>query len=293
MHANKILTAACAIFVAVPLWAQGKKDVVLSVDGTPVTQAQISAFAVQNYGNAALGDLVNNILIEKAMKDYHISPDKKEVDARIKNIQKQFKDQKTFEARLIATGSSLAALRRQIEDQVMREDLVKKADKISVSDEEVRKYFDANKDTLGVPEAARVSDIMVASENSANDLLVALKSGADFSKVAAEVSLDNATKNQGGDMGFIPRGMLQPQIEKAVFAAKPGDVVGPLRLSNGYFILKVVSFRQSKPATYKEISSRLKTALLADKISKAWPKLLQELRQKAKIVPNKALIKTP
>ncbi|HVA66457.1 MAG TPA: peptidyl-prolyl cis-trans isomerase [Elusimicrobiota bacterium] len=290
---NKILTAACAIFMAAPLWAQGKKDVVLSVDGTPVTQAQISAFAVQNYGNAALGDLVNNILIEKAMKDYHISPDKKEVDARIKDIQKQFKDQKTFEARLVATGSSLAALRRQIEDQVMREDLVKKADKISVSDEEVRKYFDANKDTLGVPGAARVSDIMVASENSANDLLVALKSGADFSKVAAEVSLDNATKNQGGDMGFIPRGMLQPQIGKAVFAAKPGDVVGPLRLSNGYFILKVVSFRQSKPATYKEISSRLKTALLADKITKAWPKLLQELRQKAKIVPNKALIKTP
>jgi len=293
MRLNKILTAACAIFMAAPLWAQGKKDVVLSVDGTPVTQAQISAFAVQNYGNAALGDLVNNILIEKAMKDYHISPDKKEVDARIKDIQKQFKDQKTFEARLVATGSSLAALRRQIEDQVMREDLVKKADKISVSDEEVRKYFDANKDTLGVPGAARVSDIMVASENSANDLLVALKSGADFSKVAAEVSLDNATKNQGGDMGFIPRGMLQPQIGKAVFAAKPGDVVGPLRLSNGYFILKVVSFRQSKPATYKEISSRLKTALLADKITKAWPKLLQELRQKAKIVPNKALIKTP
>ncbi|HVC09725.1 MAG TPA: peptidyl-prolyl cis-trans isomerase [Elusimicrobiota bacterium] len=291
MSANKILTAACAIFMAAPLWAQGEKEVVLTVDGTPVTQAQVSAFAVKNYGNAALGDLVNKILVDKAMKDYHVRPDTREIDARIKNIQKQFKDQKTFEARLAATGSSLAALRSQIEDQVMREDLVKKADKISISDDEVRKYFDAHKGTLGVPEAVRVSDIMVASENSANDLLVALKSGADFSKVAAEVSLDNATKNQGGDMGFIPRGMLQPQIEKAVFSAKVGDVVGPLRLPNGYFILKVVSFRQAKPAAYKEVSARLKNALLADKIGKAWPQFLQELRQKAKIVPNKALIK--
>ena len=291
MSTKGILAAVCAAFMAAPVWAQGNKGVVLTVDGTPVTQNQVETYAFQNYGNAALGDLVNQILVDKAMKDYHIRPDDKEIDARIKNIQNQFKDRKTFEARLAATGSSLTALRAQIQDQVMREELVKKAEKISVSNDEARKYFDAHKDTLGTPAAVRVRDIMVASENAANDLLVALKSGADFSKVAKEVSLDTATKGQGGDMGFIPRGMLQPQIEKAVFTAKPGEVVGPLSLPNGYFLLKVEGFRQAKPASYKDVSSRLKAALLADKITKAWPQFLQDLRRKAKIVPNKSLLK--
>ncbi|MHB2025512.1 MAG: peptidylprolyl isomerase [Elusimicrobiota bacterium] len=284
--AKIIFAGAVAAAMAFPVWASSASRTILTVDGVPVTQAQVQARAYKNYGDAALNDLVNKILVNRAMKEYRVAPSDAAIDSRIKNIRGQFKDEKTFEKSLTANGTSLAALRLQIRSQIMREDLVKKALGISVSDEDVRNYFDAHKQDLGVPEAAHVRDVLVASKKEADDMLVALKSGADFSKVASEVSLDKATKDHGGDMGFISKGMLQPDIQKAVFSAKPGSVVGPLALPNGYFILKVEEFRAAKPAAFADVSKKLKAAILADKIAKAWPQFLQQLRQKAKITPN-------
>jgi len=55
---------------------------------------------------------------------------------------------------------------------------------------------------------------VVASEKEANDFLAAIKAGADFSKLAAQVSLDPNTKDKGGDLGLHYPRMLQPDIEK-------------------------------------------------------------------------------
>jgi foldase protein PrsA len=269
--------------------ATPKAPAVLAVvNGVPLKRAEMMDRAWKQYGTVVLNDAADEIIIHQAAQADQVKADAQEVEARLKRIQSQFPDEATFSARLAANGTSIKELRSQIEEQVLREDLVMKAKGIQVTDAEVKEFFDANKDKLASPESIHLRHLVVASEKEANDILIAVKAGADFAKLASQISLDNATKDRGGDLGFIPRGMLLPELEKAAFALKAGEVAGPVNTPQGYHVLKVEEVSTAKPAVFETIKDPLKKRMLADKITKAWPDYLKELRTKAKIVPGKA-----
>jgi foldase protein PrsA len=256
--------------------------VLVIVNGVSIKLSEAADRAWKQYGEAILNQMGDEILVKQAAGALQLKAGPKEVEARIQRIQGQFPDEATFKQRLEASGAGLAELRRQIEDQVLREILVIKAKDIKVTDGEVKEYFDANKEKLAAQESVKLRSFTVAGEKEANDFMVALKAGADFAKLASQVSLDQATKAKGGDMGYVARGMLRPELEKAAFALRPGELAGPVRVTNGFMIFKAEEFKPAKPAVFAEISERLKQALLADKIGKAWPGYIQELRDRAK-----------
>lgn len=124
------------------------------------------------------------------------------------------------------------------------------ADKISVSDEEARIYYQLHKDDYKVPETVRVRHILVKAGKGANEetqkaafekaesLLKRIRAGEDFGKVAEEASDDTGSKGKGGDLGFFPKGRLIPEFEKAAFALKPGEVSDIVETKYGYHIIK-------------------------------------------------------
>ena len=257
--------------------------VLVTVNGVPVRRSEVADRAFQQHGPAILQAMVDEILISQAAQAMKMKPDTKEVVARLKRIRSQFPDEATLQQRLAATGQSLEGVRSQLDEQVKREQMVVKAKGLSVGDAEMKDFFDANKERLGTPEAVRVRHIVVGTQKEANDFLVAVRAGADFARLASQVSLDNATKDKGGDLGFVSRGMLLPEIEKLVFSLKAGEASGPLQSAAGFHLFKAEEVRAATPAVFKNVQSDLKAALLADKITKAWPGFLQELRGKAKI----------
>jgi parvulin-like peptidyl-prolyl isomerase len=263
-------------------------SVLATVNGVAIKRSAAMDRAWKQYGTAVLNQMADEILVAQAAGALQLKADPKEVDARIQRIQSQFPDAATFKQKLESSGTSLAELRRQIEDQVLRENLVAKVKNISVTDEEVKGYFDANKEKLSTQESVRLRSLTVAGEKEANDFMVALKAGADFAKLASQVSLDQAAKARGGDMGFVSKGMLQPELEKTIFALKPGELAGPIRLPNGFVIFKAEEFKSAKPAVFADIQGDLKQAMVADKLNKAWPGYIQELRDKAKFVTSKS-----
>jgi foldase protein PrsA len=266
--------------------ATPKAPAVLAVvNGVPIKRVEMMDRAWKQYGPVVLNAAVDEILVRQAAQAAQVKADPKEVEARLSRIQSQFPDTATFSARLAASGTSLQDLRSQIEDQVLRETLVIKAKGLQVTDAELKSFFDANKEKLASSEAVRLRHLVVASEKEANDFLIAIRAGADFAKLAAQISLDNGTKDRGGDLGFISRGMLLPDLEKAAFALKAGEVAGPISTPQGVHVLKVEEVRSAKPAVFEEIKDALRKSMLADKISKAWPDYLQELRAKAKLEP--------
>jgi len=253
------------------------------VNGVPIKRVEMMDRAWKQYGTAVLNDTIDDILIHQASKFLAVKPDAQEVAARLRRIMSQFPDEATFSARLAATGTSLPQLRGQIEEQVLRENLVAKAKGLQVTEAELKAAFDANKDRLASPDAIRIRHIVVANEKEAADFLIAIKAGADFAKLASQVSLDNGTKDRGGDAGFLSHGMLLPELEKAISGLKPGQVAGPVKTPLGYHLLKVEEIRPAAPAVFDNVKGELRASLLADKVSKAWPDFLRELRAKAKI----------
>lgn len=269
---------------AAPAAHTAEPAVLLTVNGAAVKRAQVQERVWKGYSDAVINEMVEEILVRQEAEALKVQPDAKEVNTRFKRIQDQFKDEATFKEKLAASGTSVTELRGRIEHQVLREALLIKAKDLKVSDEEVKDFFEANKERLGAPDSVRLRHLLVASEKEASDFLVALRAGADFGKLATEVSLDAASKAKGGDLGFISKGMLQPDLEKIVFGLKPGEVSAALNSREGFHIFKVEEIKAAKPAVFSEIKDDLKLALLADKVTKSWPGYSQELRGKAKIV---------
>ncbi|MCS7229915.1 MAG: peptidylprolyl isomerase [Candidatus Kryptonium sp.] len=81
----------------------------------------------------------------------------------------------------------------------------------------------------------------VASYNLAREVLSFAKRGDDFANLAATFSADQATARKGGDLGWFGKGRMVKEFEEAVFKAKPGEIIGPVRTQYGLHIIKVVA----------------------------------------------------
>ena len=115
---------------------------------------------------------------------------------------------------------------------------------------EVERFHRDHMDRFSAPELVRASHILVSPRDStpeadreakarADSLLGRLREGEDFADLAARVTDDPATKENGGDLGVFGRGAMLPEVERAAFAMRPGDLSSePVRSSVGYHLLK-------------------------------------------------------
>ncbi len=96
-------------------------------------------------------------------------------------------------------------------------------------------------------EQVHARHIMVGSEEEAQQILTMLQEGADFVALARDRSLDLATKDNGGDLGWFPRGLVAKELENAAFALQPGQVSGAVHLGEGYHVIQVVERESARP----------------------------------------------
>ncbi|MDE2510612.1 MAG: peptidyl-prolyl cis-trans isomerase [Elusimicrobia bacterium] len=278
-----VLLAATA--GAFPVGADG---VLVRVNGVPIRQSEVVERLLKRYGAQAVDEMIDETLLRQAAKKAGVSADDAEVERRLTKLQDQFGSRALFISQLEQAGSSLAKVKEDLSDEIVRERLVVKAKGLSVSDAELKKAFAANKDKLGVPEAVHLRHILVAAESDANEIVAKVKAGADFKALAREKSLAASGKAAGGDYGFVARGMLPAEIEEIAFSMKPGEirvVPGP----RGSHVLQVLETRPAKPAVYAEVKDDLRDMLLSEKIKAAAPQYLQELRSKADIKASDAV----
>jgi len=106
-----------------------------------------------------------------------------------------------------------------------------------VADSEIADHYSANKSSYDV---AELYSITVESEDTANELFAQLEEGDEsFQALAVEHSIDGDTFRQGGFVGEVTRETVRGEVEAAVFAASPGDLIGPLKDEDGFTIYMV------------------------------------------------------
>jgi parvulin-like peptidyl-prolyl isomerase len=113
---------------------------------------------------------------------------------------------------------------------------------ITVSEEDLQQFFG---DNLSNPEYQVFSEsvtarhILVATEEEAREVKRRIDAGEDFAALALEKSIEETTKNNGGLVGDFVRGVMKPEFEDAAFALQAGEVSQPVKMENGYHIIKV------------------------------------------------------
>ena len=127
--------------------------------------------------------------------------------------------------------------------------------KITVAPADVDKAYNDNITQYQTPEQVRASHILLKTEGKneadvrkrAEEILKQVKAGGDFAAIAKQVSEDDGSKVNGGDLDYFGRGRMVPEFETAAFAMQPGQVSDLVKSQFGFHIIKVTD--KKPPAT--------------------------------------------
>lgn len=133
----------------------------------------------------------------------------------------------------------------------------------------LRKLYEELRANFSVGEQRRVSHILftlppnaddktiTAAKDKAEGALKRLRAGEPFAKLAKEYSQDTATAQKGGDLGFVEPGMLDPMVEAALSAVKPGEPGELVQGASGFHIVKVTEVKPARVKTFDEVRAEL------------------------------------
>lgn len=125
----------------------------------------------------------------------------------------------------------------------------------------MKKEYATLKEKFVGKEEVKASHILVESEDDAKAILKEIKDGADFADVAKEKSLDKASGEKGGELGYFTKERMVPEFADAAFKAGTGDVVGPVKTDFGWHIIKVEDKRKLEAPAYDEVRERIQQGL--------------------------------
>ncbi len=220
------------------------------LEAQPATQADFDA--------SVLDAMIDQLLIEQAAPRLGVTVNDADVDAELA-VQEEL---------AAANGTSLEemlAAQLYTTDEyrhVVRELLL------------TQKVSDVVADVPPTAEQVHARHILVADEATARDLIAQLQQGADFAQLAMDYSLDASSAPSGGDLGWVPRGvLLQPEVEEAIFALADGEIAPePVHSSLGYHVVQTLERVQDRP---------LSQALLAERKQHAFQEWLAVERENA------------
>jgi peptidyl-prolyl cis-trans isomerase D len=145
---------------------------------------------------------------------------------------------------------------------------------LPVEESELRVYYEEHKDEFLEGEQANARHILIqlspnATEEERTDaelhaagVAQIARTGADFAELAAKHSDDTGSATEGGDLGWFSRGRMVKEFEDAVFSAKPGEIVGPIKSQFGYHIIRVDAFRPEHQKPFEEVEEQVRFAVL-------------------------------
>ena len=168
---------------------------------------------------------------------------------------------------------------------------------VSVSEDELKKYYEEKKDDYKTKEQVSAAHILIRVKESDDDkaalekaesILKDIKGGKDFSELAKENS-DCPSGTKGGELGYFSRGQMVPEFEETAFKLKVGEVSEIVKTNFGYHIIKVLDKKEAKQKEFDEVKEEIERQLLAEKQKKALIDYTETLKGKAKIEINEEL----
>lgn len=156
---------------------------------------------------------------------------------------------------------------------------------ITVEDEEVKKFYQENKEQFKNPESARASHILVDSEEGAKEALKEIENGMSFEDAAKKYS-SCPSKDQGGDLGEFTRGKMIPEFEEAAFAMEVDTISQPVKTQFGYHVIKLVEKKQESQSSFEEVKEQISQQLIAMNQQQAYLNKTNELRENYDVVNN-------
>ncbi len=161
---------------------------------------------------------------------------------------------------------------------------------VTVSDDEIAKYYNDHKGEFVDPEQRHVAHILVPTEKEANEIYQKLKEGADFAQLARKYSKDAETALYDGKLGWITEEKVPPAFRE-VLALEAGSISKPIKSDHGWHVIQVSEIKPKRQLALEEVKDRAKQKALAAKEQTVQNFWLQKLRTAAKVTIDEKAIR--
>ncbi|GEO26539.1 peptidylprolyl isomerase [Alicyclobacillus acidoterrestris] len=291
---NKVLSPVIGALVGAAIvggiWygtsaSNNQNAVVAKVDNTPITRSQLLAESESYAGSSMLSQLITNQLVLDAAQQQNIKASDAEVNQALLGLEQQngITSDSQLNELLQQSHMTKDQLMTQLKVEVLGQKLAES--KVKVTDKQIQSYYNKNKSSLTTPEKRSISDIVVKTKSKAQDIENQLKQGKDFATLAKSNSIDSVTKSKGGAMGSFTQTDLQsqyPEIASQAFKLSQGAVSDPIKVSDGYELIKVTKITPAKTPTLAQAKSEITTAL-KEQNAESPQQLYADLAKKANI----------
>ena len=219
-----------------------------------------------------------------------------DIETQLDEFAKQAGGRDKLAEQLQKAGFSLDVFKEKIKVQLAVQKLIEKesADAVKPTEAEKKEYYENHPSEFDRPLMIHVAHILARLDAQATaedeakakakieEILKKVQAGADFAQVAREHS-EGPSAPQGGDLGWVTKGRMAPEFEKAAFDLKAGEISGVVKTSFGFHIIKVYEIKEAMHLPFEEVEPQVTVTLMRQKMGPWVQKYVQDLRSQAKV----------
>lgn len=245
------------------------------------------------YRSQAIAFLIEKELFYQEALKRGLRADEDEINNLIEANIKRFSSRKAFEKEVSARGLTDERFRELVAREILIGKIVSDeiTRKSTYTDEELRDYYEKNIDKFKRPEAMRVWHILVSvspngteeektiRRDRAEEAYKKVNRGDDFLLLAEQYS-DDAYRVKGGDLGYIHKGRLDPDLEVAVLRLKEGEISPIVETIYGFHIIKAGDRKPAETVPLEETKNKLRSELEKKRFDETKKNLVSSLKER-------------
>jgi len=302
---RQLILLLCVLFLGVgSICAETIGKIVAIVNNDVITQKELENFMLglpeeidlegMTLEEKALERLIENKLILQRAQELKVSVPPGEIKSITDRIMSRFGTEDEFEKALLDSGLSYREFEERHREQLLIKKLVtfEVQSKVSVSPGEIEDFYRQNPERFTGPETWRFSHILIRkkipgekdpeAEKLAQSLLKRIRKGEDFGAIAKEYS-EGPHKERGGDLGYVPRGMLLKEVEAFLGTLSIGEITPVVETHAAYNLFQMNDRREKSLIPLNAAEQDIHKLIRAEKIKKRYEEWIKELKKDAYI----------
>ena len=250
------------------------QQTVATVGNTKISHADWIAALKSQYGSDVLEGMINHEVVLQTAASLGIKVTERQITQELNRIKMGYTSDEEFAA---ALGVPLEELKKDLEFNLLLEDIAIKD--VYISDPEVEEYYQQNLDLFTEPAQLYLYQIIVETEETAEQVIDELRNGATFETLAQEMSFDRLSSGNGGEIGWVTYDdpTLEESVLNVAFNSEVNVVSEPIAVPEGYAIIKVTDKKEENVREYSEIKEEIRREIALSQVD-SLPEVLEQLR---------------
>ena len=262
-----------------------KQNLLLASEDLP-----IPAKETENIKTALLDNMIDRCLILEYAKQNGIVVSEKEFQARLIDIKKGYSES-LFEETLLRKWGDPDVWIKRFKEQIVIEKVINSVtvDMEPPDYKEMKARFESNPNHYKAPEEIKFRQIFCRTKKKAKELYGKIRSGESLASLARKYS-EGPEAVDGGEVGWVAKGILDEPLDKMLFQMAPGDISPVTKGASGYHIFEVIDRRPGGFRAFSEIIDGIERDLYQTRRMSFVKKWLQNLRSDIRVKINQKAI---